>query len=398
MCILFGIGALFGFVPCLRGVILEGMTHSQPNRRLFVLGTAMLPLIAACSKKSNDDYDGTSGNFTPYQAGGETVSSSPRPSATNSPKPFVTGNPVDQPREWQGVAEALVGMGKYIAWTVDDGASPEAIRGYAEFSKRTNTRLTFFINASYAGFKENIDVLRPLVQNGQIQIANHTYNHADLTTLDAAGVKEELQRNEDEIKSLFGVSSKPYFRPPYGRYNETVLKAAGEIGFTRPVMWNGTTGDEAKTSARVIYMRSMRYMLPQQIVLGHLNYETIVPILDKLKSLLDERGLIPVTLRDYYGDATPEEIKAAAPEPTPTPEPKRSESPSTEEKTESATAPAQAPTTQAPTPRYEDELVPTEAPTTEAPAPTAQPTQRSTTEAPAPTPSQARAVASQNAN
>lgn len=326
------------------------MTHSQPNRRLFVLGTAMLPLIAACSKKSND-YDGTSGNFTPYQAGGETSAAATRPAATNSPTVAAAGNPVDKPREWPGIGNSLVGDGKYVAWTVDDGASPEAIRGYAEFSKRTNTRLTFFINASYTGFKEHVSLLRPLVQSGQIQIANHTYSHADLTTLDAEGVKEELQRNEDEIMSMFGVSSKPYFRPPYGRYNDAVLKAAGEIGFTRPVMWNGTTGDEAKTSSRVIYMRCIRYMLPQQIVLGHLNYETIIPILDKVKGLIDDRGLTAVTVRDYYGDASEEEIKAAAPSPTPTPE---ENTPSPEATTE-APAPTQEPTTEAPTTRYEDE-------------------------------------------
>lgn len=326
------------------------MTHSQPNRRLFVLGTAMLPLIAACSKKSND-YDGTSGNFTPYQAGGETSAAATRPAPTNSPTVAAAGNPVDKPREWPGIGNSLVGDGKYVAWTVDDGASPEAIRGYAEFSKRTNTRLTFFINASYTGFKEHVSLLRPLVQSGQIQVANHTYSHADLTTLDAEGVKEELQRNEDEIMSMFGVSSKPYFRPPYGRYNDAVLKAAGEIGFTRPVMWNGTTGDEAKTSSRVIYMRCIRYMLPQQIVLGHLNYETIIPILDKVKGLIDDRGLTAVTVRDYYGDASEEEIKAAAPSPTPTPE---ENIPSPEATTE-APAPTQEPTTEAPATRYEDE-------------------------------------------
>ena len=326
------------------------MTHSQPNRRLFVLGTAMLPLIAACSKKSND-YDGTSGNFTPYQAGGETSAAATRPAPTNSPTVAAAGNPVDKPREWPGIGNSLIGDGKYVAWTVDDGASPEAIRGYAEFSKRTNTRLTFFINASYTGFKEHVSLLRPLVQSGQIQVANHTYSHPDLTTLDAEGVKEELQRNEDEIMSMFGVSSKPYFRPPYGRYNDAVLKAAGEIGFTRPVMWNGTTGDEAKTSSRVIYMRCIRYMLPQQIVLGHLNYETIIPILDKVKGLIDDRGLTAVTVRDYYGDASEEEIKAAAPSPTPTPE---ENTPSPEATTE-APAPTHEPTTEAPTTRYEDE-------------------------------------------
>lgn len=338
----------------------------------------MLPLIAACSKKSND-YDGTSGNFTPYQAGSET-SAATRPAPTNSPTVAAAGNPIDKPREWPGVGNSLVGDGKYIAWTVDDGASPEAIRGYAEFSKRTNTRLTFFINASYAGFKEHVSLLRPLVQSGQIQVANHTYNHADLTTLDAEGVKEELQRNEDEIMSMFGVSSKPYFRPPYGRYNDAVLKAAGEIGFTRPVMWNGTTGDEAKTSARVIYMRCIRYMLPQQIVLGHLNYDTIIPILDQVKDLLDDRGLTAVTIRDYYGDASEEEIKAAAPSPTATPE----ESTPAPEATAEASTPTPEPTTEAPTTRYEDEVAATQQATTAPAAATTAPPARAT--APAATP------------
>ena len=272
----------------------------------------MLPLLAACSKKSND-YDGTSGNFTPYQAGGETTAAT-RPAATNSPTVAAVGNPVDKPREWPGIGNSLIGDGKYIAWTVDDGASPEAIRGYAEFSKRTNTRLTFFINASYTGFKKHVSLLRPLVQSGQIQVANHTYSHADLTTLDAEGVKEELQRNEDEIMSMFGVSSKPYFRPPYGRYNDAVLK-------------------------------------------GHLNYETIIPILDKVKGLLDDRGLTAVTIHDYYGDASEEEIKAAAPEPTPTPE---ENTPAPEQTAEAPETPTQKSTveapTQAPTTRYEDEV------------------------------------------
>ena len=302
--------------------------------------------LTGCAPSAAGDADG---------AASATPLNTPSPTAAAS-KTATSSNPVPEARAWTGPQTGLPGEGKYIAWTVDDGASPEAIRGYAEFSKRTNTRLTFFINASYVGFKDNVDALRPLVQSGQIQIANHTYNHADLTTLDADGVKAELQRNEDEIMSIFGVSSKPYFRPPYGRYNDAVLKAAGEIGFTRPVMWNGTTGDEAKTSARVIYMRSLRYMLPQQIILGHLNYETIVPILDKLKGLLDERGLTPVTIHDYYGDASEEEIKAAAPSPTATPEP--SETPSAD-----ATSAAPTPTpTPTPTPRYEDEVAATKAP------------------------------------
>ena len=98
-------------------------------------------------------------------------------------------------------------------------------------------------------------------------------------------------------------------------------------------------------------------MLPQQIVLGHLNYETIIPILDKVKGLLDDRGLTAVTIHDYYGDASEEEIKAAAPEPTPTPE---ENTPAPEQTAEAPETPTQKSTveapTQAPTTRYEDEV------------------------------------------
>ena len=33
----------------------------------------------------------------------------------------------------------------------------------------------------------------------------------------------------------------------------------------------------------MIYTRCIRYMLPQQIVLRYANYETIIPILDKVE-------------------------------------------------------------------------------------------------------------------
>jgi probable deacetylase len=207
----------------------------------------------------------------------------------------------------------LPGEGRYIAWTVDDGVSPETIRAYAEFAARTGVRLTFFVNMTYVGFTQNVDVLKPLVQTGQLQIANHTFSHPDLKTLKDDQIKHELEKNEAEIQRVFGVSAKPYFRPPYGSYDARVLKVAASVGYTRPVLWEGTLGDEAKTSARVIYMRSLKYVLPQRILLGHLNFTTIIPLLDRLAGLVAERKLITVTLNDYFEGLTEEERKASEP-------------------------------------------------------------------------------------
>ena len=315
------------------------------SRRTLLIGSLPLLLAACSSSNASTAESSASASVTESASASASASVAPSVSATPSKIP-VSRNPITKRTPWPGTIHyTLPGEGNYVAWTVDDGASPECVRAYCEFAKRTGTRLTFFINASYTSFKQNIDLLKPLVDSGQIQIANHTYNHPDLLSLDKAGVMKELTQNEDAIKELFGVSSKPYFRPPFGRYSDDVLKWAGYAGFTRPVLWNGTLGDEYRTSPRVIDMRSNQYLRAQAIALGHLNYTTIIPLLDDLKALLDERGLVTVTLNDYYEAAKEEEYKKAEEPPAPSPSPSESAKPSA-----SASASASAPAPAASTP------------------------------------------------
>ena len=175
------------------------------------------------------------------------------------------------------------------------------VRAYAEFSRRTGTRLTFFINGQYPAFRQHRDLLLPLVKSGQLQIANHTYSHAALTSLTDEQIVQELTRNDEEIRHLFGVSSKPYFRPPYGYYDARVLAAAASCGFTRPVLWYGSLADSSNISSAEVYAYAEKYALAQHIVIGHLNYRGVVSELDRIRALLDRRGLKTVTIRDYYG-------------------------------------------------------------------------------------------------
>ncbi|WP_239665138.1 polysaccharide deacetylase family protein [Rothia mucilaginosa] len=232
----------------------------------------------------------TSGTASPTAAASQTASAS----ATSS-------NPVPAARAWTGPQTGLPGEGKYIAWTVDDGADPEVVRAYAEFAHRTGTRLTFFINGQYPAFKQHRDLLLPLVKSGQLQIANHTYSHAALTSLTDEQIVQELTRNDEEIMRLFGVSSKPYFRPPYGYYDARVLAAAASCGFTRPVLWFGSLADSSNISSAEVYAFAEKYALAQHILIGHLNYRGVVSELDRIRALLDRRGLKTVTIRDYYG-------------------------------------------------------------------------------------------------
>ena len=238
----------------------------------------------------------------PSASGSATGTPSPTAAASKTASATATSsNPVPAARAWTGPQTGLPGEGKYIAWTVDDGADPEVVRAYAEFAHRTGTRLTFFINGQYPAFNQHRDLLLPLVKSGQLQIANHTYSHAALTSLTDEQIIQELTRNDEEIRHLFGVSSKPYFRPPYGYYDARVLAAAASCGFTRPVLWYGSLADSSNISSAEVYAYAEKYALAQHIVIGHLNYRGVVSELDRIRALLDRRGLKTVTIRDYYG-------------------------------------------------------------------------------------------------
>lgn len=275
----FGLGAV-GF-----GVLGLGLTGCTPSG-----SASATPSASSSATPSATATSSASVSASPTAAASQTASAT----ATSS-------NPVPAARAWTGPQTGLPGEGKYIAWTVDDGADPEVVRAYAEFSRRTGTRLTFFINGQYPAFRQHRDLLLPLVKSGQLQIANHTYSHAALTSLTDEQIVQELTRNDEEIRRLFGVSSKPYFRPPYGYYDARVLAAAASCGFTRPVLWYGSLADSSNISSAEVYAYAEKYALAQHIVIGHLNYRGVVSELDRIRALLDRRGLKTVTIRDYYG-------------------------------------------------------------------------------------------------
>ena len=290
----------FGLGAVSFGVLGLGMTGCTPSAAEGTHGAS----AGGSASGSASATASASSAATPSASatGAATGTASPTAAASQTASATATSsNPVPAARAWTGPQTGLPGEGKYIAWTVDDGADPEVVRAYAEFARRTGTRLTFFINGQYPAFRQHRDLLLPLVKSGQLQIANHTYSHAALTSLTDEQIVHELTRNDEEIVRLFGVSSKPYFRPPYGYYDERVLAAAASCGFTRPVLWYGSLADSSNISSAEVYAYAEKYALAQHIVIGHLNYRGVVSELDRIRALLDRRGLTTVTIRDYYG-------------------------------------------------------------------------------------------------
>lgn len=219
----------------------------------------------------------------------------PEPQPPVQPVPGISKVPAPY-----GTIDSLPGEGSLLAWTIDDGTSSEVVRAYAEFAAATGIRLTMFPNGIYSAWSENVDVLAPLVASGQVQLGNHTWSHADLTSLDDAGVFEELERNHGYLADTFGVDARPFYRPPFGYHDERVDAIAADFGYTVPTLWYGSLSDSGEIPAELIVDLAHEWFQPQHIVIGHLNFMPVTTVFDELRAIIDERGLTTVTLNDVF--------------------------------------------------------------------------------------------------
>lgn len=155
---------------------------------------------------------------------------------------------------------------KVVALTFDDGADGANISRILQTLSTHDVKATFFLTGS--GAANHGQKIRNIASQGH-QIGNHSYTHPYFTQISAAQMRNELQRTETLIQQLTGRTTKPYFRPPYGAYNSSVLQTVGDAGYTRTIMWTIDTIDWRGDSATTIVNRVMSRITPGAIILMH---------------------------------------------------------------------------------------------------------------------------------
>lgn len=217
-----------------------------------------------------------------------------------APPPLQAPPPTRVALPGGGVLNKLPGPDNVMALTVDDGVNSDVVRLYTEFARDSGVRLTYFVNGVYDSWTHNMDLLRPLVESGQIQLGNHTWSHPDLTKVSTSRVAEEITRNDAFLKKSYGVDVAPYFRPPYGNHNSTVDGVAAALGYTQPTLWSGSLSDSTVITEDYIVRMAEQYFTGQTIVLGHLNHLPVTHVFGQLRDLIRARGLRTVTLDDVF--------------------------------------------------------------------------------------------------
>lgn len=88
--------------------------------------------------------------------------------------------------------------------------------------------------------EQNPDLVVRMHSEGH-HLMNHSWDHPHFTQISPAERVDQLRRTDDVVYSLTGVRLAPYFRPPYGEYDDGTLADLAAEGYTTMVMWTVDT-------------------------------------------------------------------------------------------------------------------------------------------------------------
>lgn len=270
---------------------------------LGLLGVGVASVLVGCD--SNPHNVGDVKPKSASTAAASRVHRGLHPAATSTTSP-PTLPPIPPPAPgpsqvfWQG-PPAAVGA-RQVAITIDDGFCAECAQAYADLAQATGIHITFNPNGCYSEIWTPLaTILRPLIEARQVQIGNHTFNHWWLTDLSDSQVTAQLEQNEEWIEQTYGITARPWWRPPYGAHDERTDELAASIGYTNVLMWNGSYGDSTPIRPVEILALARQYLQPGVVMLGHANYPEVTGIFPQLAEVVTARGLDPVTLDEMFG-------------------------------------------------------------------------------------------------
>jgi peptidoglycan/xylan/chitin deacetylase (PgdA/CDA1 family) len=182
-----------------------------------------------------------------------------------------------------------------------------ADRGYAEAILNTlaaeGIPASFGVTGRWA--EANPDLLQRMVAEGH-QLINHTWDHRSFTgrsdrrgRQSPAQIRAQLERTEALFLELTGQSPRPFFRPPYGDYDDATLEATFSAGYLYNVLWTVDSFGWRRIPAGEIVARCLRLAEPGAIILMHVGIESQDgPALPALIAGLREQGYGFVSLVD----------------------------------------------------------------------------------------------------
>lgn len=126
------------------------------------------------------------------------------------------------------------------------------------------------------------------------ELGNHTWSHPDLTSLDEAGVRAEIERCRDRLVALTGGPG-AFFRPSAARHaTAQVRRLAAAAGYPAVLSYDVDSRDYTDPGAAAV-RRNVRAAVAGSVVSMHLGHPGTLEALPGLLDDLAARSLTPVT-------------------------------------------------------------------------------------------------------
>ncbi|WP_344835105.1 polysaccharide deacetylase family protein [Actinocorallia longicatena] len=205
------------------------------------------------------------------------------------------------PDERRGLTRDVVrlncGKIKCVALTFDDGPMEDTGR-LLKILDDYHAKATFFVVGTMV--EEDPAMVQEEVAHGH-EIANHSWDHSDLSRLSASGVRSQLKRTQDVVHKAAGVRP-VLLRPPYGATNARVASAAKSFGMPQ-ILWAVDPLDWKDHSSSVVARRVLANTRRGDVVLMHDIHPTTVSAVPKILASLSGRGFHFVTVSDLFAGA-----------------------------------------------------------------------------------------------
>jgi peptidoglycan/xylan/chitin deacetylase (PgdA/CDA1 family) len=180
---------------------------------------------------------------------------------------------------------------RYVALTFDDCFFPSSWESILRTLERNRIKAAFFCPGSLV---QTYPRLAARTARAGHTLGSHGWDHALLSAAAYSNILWRMQRDRD-VWWRWRTAAVPYFRPPYGAYNSSVLSAAAAAGYRYTVLWDIDPRDWTNPGVSAIVSRAVRPAKPGSIILLHVKPQT-ASALPLIIRALRKRGLRPISL------------------------------------------------------------------------------------------------------
>lgn len=200
---------------------------------------------------------------------------------------------------------------KVVALTFDAAWGNEDTQKILNILEKHNVKVTFFATGGWV--EAYSDDVKKIIEAGHA-FGNHSENHKFMTRLTDEQKKQELMKVHDKVKALTGYEM-CLFRPPYGDYNDAVVKVADNLGYYT-IQWSVDSLDwkDYGVDSIVRTVTQHKNLDSGAIILMHNGAKYTADALDSIITSLEEQGYSFVTVAElihtgkYHMDHTGKQI------------------------------------------------------------------------------------------